>query len=954
MRSLNVPIFILTAATAASAHAGITSTWIGSSGGVWSSGANWSSGVPGTGGVTDAVITTGRGLITVNLDSFPVIQTLTIGSGCTLLQPDNRDMTVTGVLNDGFWSLGSAGSATDIALSADMGFLGSGTIELGNSSANRILSVGAVRTLLNGANHTIRGAGQVGFNNTQITNDGVIEATLPVGMWVDQHNGTSLDNNGLMRARDGSLLSLYDSPIDNVNGVIRAEDASFVTFRFGSVTGGTIEATGSGELRVTSEIGQFSDLTKNGVLRQTDNADCYVGGTIVNKGPWILESLGSFTDIGLNSPIVTFAGNGSIEMGNSGNNRVLSIAASRTLVNSAGHTIRGAGQVGYNNTAIENDGLIEATLPVGLTIDEQDTVALKNNSLLRARDGSTLTFYGSPIDNANGVIRAEDASFVTFRYGSVTGGTIEATGSGELRVTSEVGQLTDLTKNGILRQTDNADCYVGGTIVNNGPWYLESAGSFTDVGLNSPTVTFAGSGSLELGNSGNNRVLSIAASRTLVNSAGHTIRGAGQVGYNNTAIENNGLIEATLPVGLTIDELDTVALKNNSLLRARDGSTLTFYGSPIDNANGVIRAEDASFVTFRYGSVSGGTIETTGSGELRVTSEVGQLTDLTKNGILRQADNADCYVGGTIVNNGPWYLESAGSFTDIGLNSPTVTFAGNGSLELGNSGNNRVLSVGAVRTLVNSAGHTIRGAGQVGFNNTVIHNSGLIEADKTTTLTIDPNDGGNNYSDGTMRVSGSGGMNIAFGAWENRGLMDVDASCLLSRSGTYVQTDGETRVDGIMTITSGSYTQSGGLLSGDGTVNSAVSIQGGSASPSNADGSPIGSLSIGGNYSQGSNGGYVVDLGLAGNDVLAVSGNAALGGALQVRLVAPFLPLPGQEFTILTAANINGVFGCVKFPNAGAGYFHLVYSPTSVKLVVDNFATTGADLNLRTSTGTGR
>ena len=179
MRSLNVPIFILTAATAASAHAGITSNWIGSSGGVWSSGANWSSGVPGTGGVTDAVITTGRGLITVNLDSFPVIQTLTIGSGCTLLQPDNRDLTVTGVLNDGFWSLSSAGSSTDIILNANMAFLGSGTIELGNSSANRILSVGAVRTLLNGANHTIRGAGQVGFNNTQITNDVAMALRTP-------------------------------------------------------------------------------------------------------------------------------------------------------------------------------------------------------------------------------------------------------------------------------------------------------------------------------------------------------------------------------------------------------------------------------------------------------------------------------------------------------------------------------------------------------------------------------------------------------------------------------------------------------------------------------------------------------------------------------------------------------------------------------------------------------
>ncbi|MBL9120179.1 MAG: hypothetical protein JNL80_09730 [Phycisphaerae bacterium] len=944
-----LPICILTSAAASALpsalYGGVVSTWIGPSGGAWSLSANWDNGVPGSSGVTDAIISSRRSPITVTLDSYPWISTLTIGPSCTLAQTDDHDLSLTGLTNDGLWLLQSTGSGTDIQLNADFTMNGSGAIELGDHWNNRILSVTAPRILTNGADHTIRGGGQLGLNNTRMVNHGLIEAMQPGGFWVDTEGSVSSINDGLMRSRDGSTLTFYSSPWDNTGGVIRAEAGSIVLFRYGSVSGGTIETSDSGELRTSAEACSFVDVTKNGTLRQVDDADCFLHGTITNNGPWYLDSTGSGTDIWLNTPTVTFTGSGAIEMGDHWNNRLFSQNDVRTLHNAAGHTIRGAGQVGNNNTAIVNDGTIEATRPTGLFIDVAEGRVLDNNALLRGRENSSLTLYGTAVDNADGVIRAEAGSKVTFRYGSVEGGLIETTGNGELRTTPEPTQFGNLTVKGFFRQIDDADSVVVGTISNIGTWGLESSGSGTDIFLNSPIVTFTGNGVIAMGNHINNRILSTNDVRTLVNAADHTIRGAGQIGLNNTALINDGLIEATLPVGIAMDIADGKVLENNGLIRARNGSTLTMYGTGVDNEGGVLRAEENSLVRLRYGWVNGGTLETTGSGEIRSTTEPTQFSNLTNAGLVRQVDDADALVAGMITNNSLWRVESSGSGSDLLMNSPTVTFVGTGAVELKGHSNARLFSTGDVRTLVNGQFHTIRGGGQIGLNNSSIQNAGLIEASDPVSMTIDPYDAGSFNNTGTIRVSGSGGMTITYGPWSNHGLVDIDPGCSLQRHGTYWQADGETRVDGTLTMPVGGYEQVLGLLSGSGVVNGPVSISGGSCSPSNVDGTALGTFTVNGSYVQGNDGGYVVDLGVAGNDHLTVQGSATLGGALQVRLDGGFVPMPGQEFTILTATSINSVYGCVEFPNAPVGYFTLVYQPTSVKLRVNVAPVQESDLN---------
>ncbi|MEK6702734.1 MAG: hypothetical protein AABZ53_10760 [Planctomycetota bacterium] len=109
----------------------------------------------------------------------------------------------------------------------------------------------------------------------------------------------------------------------------------------------------------------------------------------------------------------------------------------------------------------------------------------------------------------------------------------------------------------------------------------------------------------------------------------------------------------------------------------------------------------------------------------------------------------------------------------------------------------------------------------------------------------------------------------------------------------------------------------------------------GTVSPGNSPGT----LSVQGAFDQSAPSG-ILDIELAGltpgtqHDVLAISGAAALGGTLRVRLLDGFLPTSGDSFTILTAASITGAFSTVEpptLPNPGL-QMHTLIGPTSIVL----------------------
>jgi len=100
-----------------------------------------------------------------------------------------------------------------------------------------------------------------------------------------------------------------------------------------------------------------------------------------------------------------------------------------------------------------------------------------------------------------------------------------------------------------------------------------------------------------------------------------------------------------------------------------------------------------------------------------------------------------------------------------------------------------------------------------------------------------------------------------------------------------------------------------------------------------------GSTNVFGNYNQGSLATFEVELAglLAGSqfDQLVVSGNAGIAGHLNVSLLGGFHPAYGNEFRILSANHVTGMFDALSLPALGGNLsWKLNYEPTSVTLSV--------------------
>jgi outer membrane autotransporter protein len=113
------------------------------------------------------------------------------------------------------------------------------------------------------------------------------------------------------------------------------------------------------------------------------------------------------------------------------------------------------------------------------------------------------------------------------------------------------------------------------------------------------------------------------------------------------------------------------------------------------------------------------------------------------------------------------------------------------------------------------------------------------------------------------------------------------------------------------TLTSAAVTiGNGGTLTGIGTIRGNV-INSGVVSPGN----PFGTLTIQGNYTQTNSGIFHLEIGgLAPGDfgVLAVTGQATLGGTLQLVRTGNFQFQPGDKVVFLTANSIAGSFSTIQ------------------------------------------
>jgi T5SS/PEP-CTERM-associated repeat protein len=202
--------------------------------------------------------------------------------------------------------------------------------------------------------------------------------------------------------------------------------------------------------------------------------------------------------------------------------------------------------------------------------------------------------------------------------------------------------------------------------------------------------------------------------------------------------------------------------------------------------------------------------------------------------------------------------------------------------------------------------------------------------------------GGTGTIAATVTVSGDGSL------WKMNGLLGIDQSGTVQiQPGGTVIVDQDTVVfsAGRVRLQGGTFDTEGFRFSGDGQFEwtsgtlHVGTYHGDLIQPTGilAPGHSAGSTTVLGNYTQEAPGVLEIEIGGAAQgtqyDVVNVSGDAMLGGQLDLELINGFVPTPSQSFIIMSADAVAGAFNNVpngqRLSAAGGGSFRVNYGPGS-------------------------
>ncbi|GAB5558857.1 MAG: hypothetical protein SynsKO_05040 [Synoicihabitans sp.] len=322
---------------------------------------------------------------------------------------------------------------------------------------------------------------------------------------------------------------------------------------------------------------------------------------------------------------------------------------------------------------------------------------------------------------------------------------------------------------------------------------LNSAGNATSLIIKNGSVTASGSGKIELTNTSQNRIIGTNNTDVLINQS--TLQGAGQLGANTLVLDNQGIVNALYSTPLVIDPSPSTDSTNTGILQALSGGVLQLVNGTIDNTAGLVSAADGGQVQLSGITIKDGTLQTTGTGAIRVTGSStlsgGVTIDSAAQMRLNNAQTLN--VADTLTIDGTLHMDSAGNSTNIVLGSPTTIFDGSGKVSLSNNISNRIFGSTTSNTLVNRI--TIEGAGQIGANAATVDNQGTITALYGNALTLDPS--GSFTNTGTLQAGTGGILKLGAGLFTNTG------GQITAAAGSEIEVLSNT------TITGGTLTSSG-------------------------------------------------------------------------------------------------------------------------------------------------
>ena len=720
--------------------------------------------------------------------------TVTLGGGMVagpMTVADNSFLRLTGDLAyNGTLTMDSGGNTTDLILVGARTISGAATIQMSNTLSNRLRAANASGdTLTLGSGVTLQGAGQLGTNTAlAVTNNGTIIATSGAPLRVETTAG--LTNNGVMRA-DGGTLQFGNVVVNSAGGSIEARNGSQVQLLNGTtINNANFSAAGAGSL-ITTVGGATVTLgggTVAGPMTVADNSFLRLTGDLAYNGTLSMSSGGNVTDL-IIVGARTISGTADITLSNRTNNRIYAANAADSLTFASGVTVQGAGSIGAGTaTTVTNNGSWIANLSAGMALSTSG--AATNNNLIRA-DGATFSINNTNLNQGtSGALNAINNGTVVLGNGSgVTGGTFSSANGGQILVTGgSTAAIANVTNIGTLTIDDNAFLKLQGSLTNNGVMNLQSGGNVTDLRI-AGSRSIDGTGTINLSNRTNNRILAAAAGDSLTLGSGQTLQGAGQIGagtqFNFT---NNGTVVGSFNTPLTF--VSSGAVTNNNAVRADAGTVVITGGTSFtQGAGGTLSAINAGVVQLGGNAVvSGGTLATTGSGQVTtVGGNTATVSNLTNAGTFNVVDNSFLRLQGTVNNTGTVNVVSGGNITDLRIVG-MATLAGSGTTTLSNSANNRIVADAAGAQLTVGAGQTVQGAGQIGAGGGLsLVNRGTVTANQSNALNVAMSGGVQNAAGGLMQAT-TGTLNISNALLNNGTLAanggTVNASGGFNGSGT--------------------------------------------------------------------------------------------------------------------------------------------------------------------------
>lgn len=656
-----------------------------------------------------------------------------------------------------------------------------------------------------------------------------------------------------------------------------------------------VDSTASLTITPQRTIGVINRIVNHGLISRSGNGQGSLikplDADLLMEGTGIIESL---------------AGETLVLKGDHSWNRV---------VNGAGHTIRGRV---FIDSAFANLGTLAASGTVQFTVrSPSDSWESANLGTMEALSGATMRLDFGNVDNRGGLLVARSGG--TLSIGAVVwGGVVRSQGTGF----SQIGAcgFRDVTIEGAARGQGTVSL---AEALHNYATVTSVPGALMILGLETPEVRIDGPGIIE----GATSPMTVVDGNgfRLVHEAQHTIRGA--LKTMELFLVNEGLMNATASGGMTIDLLGTTpeSNRNSGVIRCSNGRPLVLRAS-MDNSGGQIIAGNGSTVGLAGSHLRGGELRSEGTGVFKTDASL-TLEETTLNGpLMLDATGATLRLVGTVVNNSTVTVNAGSnlSTTKLDFPAPLCTLSGTGTLQTPNSVYAIATSTLGYHTLVNDAGHTIRGA--LRMRDLDFVNRGTVICDLSAGAEWDPSSTLRN--EGLVHVTGSGKLTVLGGPFENRGVVRVDPGRELARTGDFSQNGGNLQVDGTLNLGgTGDVRVTAGHVEGCGVIQGDIWATGGVIAP----GCPGGPLSVTGGADIGV--GATLSIKISSppdsNARLTCGGGVFVHGAVSVEVTPGFQPTPGHEFVIASGTSMTFAPSSLEIPPGAV----LQVSPTDVRVV---------------------